>query len=190
MIRRPPASTQRGGDAPKQPLTASTAPQAVGDGYFGVSGVQTLVLRDFPDVKTARTLSPNGRAHWATRKRARERVETLVGVSIFEQRLSDALLGWPVRIVYRWVVPDRRKRDLDNHGTGVVKVVQDCLVRLGMIDADDATCVVEAKTEIVYEKGQRRLEIVLEPAPAAPGRCRSKTDIRGLQGREEARDGG
>lgn len=128
---------------------------------------QTLVLADFPDPKLARALSPNGRAHWATKKRARDIIEWIVGQAIFEQRLTDELLGRQVRITYRWVLPDRRRRDLDNHSTGVVKVVQDCLVRLGLIDADDTSCVVGISTEIVYERGARRLEITV--APATPG---------------------
>lgn len=127
---------------------------------------QRLVLADFPDPKLARALSPNGRSHWATRKQAREMVEWVVGNAIFEQRLTDELLGRQVRIAYRWVMPDRRRRDLDNHSTGVVKVVQDCLVRLGLIDADDTSCVVGITTEVVYEKGQRRLEVTLTRATA------------------------
>lgn len=126
--------------------------------------VQRLVLTDFPDPKIARALSPNGRVHWATRKRAREVVECVVGTAIFEQRLSDELLGHRVRITYRWVMPDRRRRDLDNHSTGVVKCVQDCLVRLGVIDADDTSCVTAISTEVVYEKGQRRLEVTITPS--------------------------
>lgn len=125
---------------------------------------QTLVLDAFPPPAISRALSPNGRAHWAAKKRARERVEMIVGAAIITQRLTDELCGGRVRITYRWIFPDRRKRDLDNHSTGVVKVVQDCLVRLGMIDADDTSCVVGLNTEVVYEKGRRALEIVIEPA--------------------------
>jgi len=77
------------------------------------------------------------------------------------------LLGGPVRITYRWVMPDRRRRDLDNHSTGVVKVVQDCLARLGLIDADDTSCVVASATQIVVEKGRRALIVVIDPADQA-----------------------
>lgn len=125
---------------------------------------QTLTLEDFPQPALARALSPNGRAHWATKKKARETVEWIVGNAIFEQRLTDELLGGQVRITYRWVFPDRRRRDLDNHSTGVVKSLQDCFVRVGLIDADDTSCVVGSTTEITVERGRRALVVTLEPA--------------------------
>lgn len=151
MSRQPAAPP-----VPEQP-EASQRPGA------SILGRQTLILEDFPSSTIARALSPNGRAHWAARSRARNVVESIVGLAIIRQRLSDELLGGPVRITYRWVMPDRRRRDLDNHSTGVVKVVQDCLARLGMIDADDTSCVVAIETQIVVERGRRALEIVLEP---------------------------
>lgn len=125
---------------------------------------QTLILEDFPDPKLARALSPNGRVHWAVRKQARQHVEWVVGLAICEQRLTDELMGERVRIAYRWVMPDRRRRDIDNHSTGVVKCVQDSLVRLGLISADDTSCVVGISTEIVVEKGRRALVVTVEPA--------------------------
>jgi Holliday junction resolvase RusA-like endonuclease len=123
---------------------------------------QTLVLEDFPRPEMARALSPNGRAHWAVKRKVKDQVELIVGASIFEQRLSDSLLGHQVRITYRWIFPDRRKRDLDNHSTGVVKSVQDAFVRLGLIDADDTSCVVGITTDISVEPKRRALEITLE----------------------------
>lgn len=120
---------------------------------------QTLVLEDFPRPDVARALSPNGRTHWAAKKKVRDLVEWIVGNAIFDQRLTDELLGRQVRITYRWIFPDHRRRDIDNHSTGVVKVVQDSFVRLGLIDADDTSCVVGITTEIAVEKGRRALEI-------------------------------
>jgi Holliday junction resolvase RusA-like endonuclease len=125
---------------------------------------EVLVLEDFPRPEIARALSPNGRAHWAAKKKVREQVEWIVGNAIFDQRLSDALLGHRVRITYRWVFPDRRKRDLDNHSSGVIKVVQDSFVRIGLIDADDTSCVVATATEITVERGRRALIVTLETA--------------------------
>lgn len=146
------------------PWRGSGRPEALKQHSGATIGCQTLVLDDFPDPALARALSPNGRAHWAAKRKAREMVEWVVGIAICEQRLTDELLGERVRITYRWIVPDRRRRDLDNHTTGVVKVVQDCLVRLGMIDADDSSCVVDVATEIMYERGSRRLEVTIEPS--------------------------
>lgn len=90
-------------------------------------------------------------------------VEWVVGHAIFDQHLTDELQGRQVRITYRWVMPDRRRRDLDNHTTGVVKAVQDALVTHTLIDADDTSCVIGIETQIVYEKGRRALEIAIEP---------------------------
>ena len=124
---------------------------------------QTLVLEDLPRPDVARALSPNGRTHWAAKKKVRESVAELVVLSMLRQQLG--AIDGRVRITYRWIVPDRRKRDLDNHSTGVVKVVQDTMVRHGLIEADDTSCLVSTTTEIAYQRGRRALEITLEVAP-------------------------
>lgn len=125
---------------------------------------QTLVIEDFPQPDVARVLSPNGRAHWTAKKKAREAVAEIVVLSMLTQRLG--AMDGRVPITYRWIVPDQRKRDLDNHSTGVVKVVQDTLVRHELIEADDTSCLVSTTTEIVYQRGRRALEIVLTPVEA------------------------
>lgn len=123
---------------------------------------QTIVLLDFPAPDIARALSPNGRAHWAAKKRAKTEVRTALWEALTRARPRPT--APPVLVRYRWVVPDRKKRDLDNHSTGVVKAVQDYLVQEGLFPGGDHSTALTSQVEIVYEKGQRRLEIVIEPA--------------------------
>lgn len=124
---------------------------------------QTLVVEDFPSPELALTLSPNGRAHWAVRQKAKNVVRDAVWTAWVTRQFELVPVHPPVHVTYRWIVPDRKHRDIDNASTGVVKVAQDTLVRLGMLPGGDHSTVLTSHTEIVYEKGQRRLEIVLTP---------------------------
>ncbi len=129
-----------------------------------IERVQRLFLPDFPSPAIARTLSPNGRAHWGAKRRAQIDVETVIWIAL--NRLDCPLMpiAPPAHVTYRWIVPDRRRRDLDNHGTGVVKVIQDYLVKYGILPGGDHAEALTSRVEIVYEKGRRALEIILEPA--------------------------
>lgn len=126
-------------------------------------GVQTLIVDDFPSTHDARALSPNGRAHWATKNAARKGVASEVVIAATQQGLRAA--SGPVRLTFRYVFPDQRKRDVDNLTTGVTKVAIDALVRGRWLAADDSAHVVEVKAEAVVEPGSRRLVIVIEPLP-------------------------
>jgi hypothetical protein len=125
----------------------------------GTPQAQTVILDDFPLPEIARTLSPNGRAHWRTKSRAADVVRKNVWVAVMTQGIRP--VPPPVHVTWRWIVPDRRRRDQDNHGTGVVKVAQDRLVSLGILAADHSDALT-GHVEIVYERGARRLEIVLK----------------------------
>lgn len=130
-------------------------------------GRQWLILDDFPSTAVARALSPNGRAHWATKRRARLAVEGEVLAAALAQHLR--AVSEPVRLRFRYVYPNERQRDVDNLTTGVTKAVIDALVRGRWLAADDSEHVVEVKAEAAVQKGAgRRLEITLTPA----GACR------------------
>jgi Holliday junction resolvase RusA-like endonuclease len=74
----------------------------------------------------------------------------------------------PVEVTFRWVVPNRIKRDIDNlAGNGVVKAVLDALVEDKYLVDDSSRYVVAVHTEMVHEMGSRRLEIVIAPAEQA-----------------------
>ena len=49
----------------------------------------------------------------------------------------------PVRLTFRYVFPDERKRDIDNLTTGVTKAAIDALVRCKALAADDSGHVTE-----------------------------------------------
>lgn len=71
----------------------------------------------------------------------------------------------PVEVTFRWVVPNRQKRDIDNlAGNGCVKAILDALVE-GKYLVDDSTRYVTAvHTAVVHEKGSRYLVVVLAHA--------------------------
>lgn len=125
-------------------------------------GVQRLVLEDFPQPHVARALSPNGRAHWGVRNKARKGVAALVAGESLWRRIQP--MTGPVRVTFRYIRPTRGRVDLDNLSTGVSKACLDALVRQGVLEDDDSRHVVELRVEAVYEKGRRALEIVMEEA--------------------------
>jgi Holliday junction resolvase RusA-like endonuclease len=129
----------------------------------------TVILENFPSPDAMRALSPNGRGHWGGRARVMARVMDEVAWRVRLHQLAP--LAGPVRLHFRYVFPVRRKRDVDNLTTGVTKAVIDTLVRGGWLEADDSEHVIEVTAEPVVERGHRRLEITIDPAPiTAAGR--------------------
>lgn len=132
-------------------------------------GRQTLILDDFPDPDVARTLSPNGRAHWRDKQKAGQVVYWTVIAALQRQPITP-MTG---RVVLRptFVFPQHRRRDDDNLATGVMKVVRDALVARGVLADDSTKHVRQEPVQVVVRRGQRRLEIVLASAagPADSG---------------------
>jgi Holliday junction resolvase RusA-like endonuclease len=126
-----------------------------------------LVLDDFPDPRLARQLSPNGRAHWGARVAARDRVARHVVAAVLLEVLPRPILP-PVVLAPVYVFPDHRRRDADNLSTGVLKAVIDCLVRCGVLVGDHLDVLRLAPVEVLVEKGERRLELRLEPQATRP----------------------
>lgn len=151
----------RGSGAKKIPAADTTAATFV-------QRPQWIVLEDFPSTEVARTLSPNGRAHFGSVIRAKKAVRDRIVAAVHMQEPFP--VAPPARVLYRWIVPDKRKRDLDNHGTGVVKVIQDSLVRLGVLPGGDHAEVLTSRVEIVVQKYRRAMEICAEPIDDAPAR--------------------
>lgn len=124
-----------------------------------------LVLPNFPSPDVARALSPNGRKHWSAKKTAREWVAARVALALHLHPVPP--VTGRARLAIRWVFPQERKRDLDNHTTGVVKALIDALVQAQVLSADDSAHLELAPVEIVVERGQRRMELTLEALEAA-----------------------
>jgi hypothetical protein len=135
---------------------------------------QTLVLDRFPDPEMARCLSPNGRAHWASKKQAREYVAQHVWYCARMQGLEPMLDGvvtmWPT-----FIYPVHRRRDDDNLASGILKSLRDCLVRRRLIEADDLEHLRQMPVEVRVERGRRALELRFEvaaPRGTDPGKPR------------------
>lgn len=121
---------------------------------------QLLTILDFPDPADARRLSPNGRASWQDKRRARMRIGWKVHQALTYHCPLRAMTG-PVRLQPTFVFPERRKRDMDNLSTGVLKVVIDLLVRAGVLEADDSEHLYLEPVQVQVEPGQRRLVVTL-----------------------------
>ncbi|HEY8743964.1 MAG TPA: hypothetical protein VIU62_12735 [Chloroflexota bacterium] len=126
------------------------------------AGGQTLVIEDFPRPEIARTLSPNGRAHWAAKRKARINVIDHVTVAALGQHLRNFPAIWLVVLSPTFIYPDHRRRDDDNLATGVMKAVRDCLVNGGWLEADDTDHLKQMPVEVRVEKGRRALELRFE----------------------------
>jgi Holliday junction resolvase RusA-like endonuclease len=127
------------------------------------SGAQRLVL-DPLDPKLVQRLSANGRSqsHWP-RTNARNDVMARVIYQALYQQLPK--FATPVTVLFRWVVPTRGRRDLDNLASnGIVKATLDSLVEGKWLPDDSSQWVREVRTEMVYERGRRALEVEIEPA--------------------------
>lgn len=130
-----------------------------------------LVFEDFPSPSMARTLSPNGRAHWAKRFN----VGGVVAMTVWERwnqkyGPTNLRIPPPVHVTFRYVFPDRRVRDVDNYSTGVTKKAIDTLRNLGVLEGDDSARLT-LDVQIAYEPGRRALELTLDAAePAEAGR--------------------
>lgn len=144
-------------------------PEAQNSGSALFLGPWRLIVPDFPSVEIARALSPNGRPHWAERNKAKKAVRDAVWAAWVCRRDELPPMPPPVHVTYRWIVPDRIKRDLDNHSTGTTKAAQDFLVRQKLLPGGDHSTALTSTVEIVYERGQRRFEIEIVTAVSAAG---------------------
>lgn len=117
--------------------------------------VQTLTFPNFPSPQCARALSPNGRAHWASKRNHAKQVKQAVHVRALIQGLAQ--MDGIVEIQPRFIYPVARKRDDDNLATGVMKAVRDGLVEAGYLKADDMDHVVQKRPIVEVQKGTRAL---------------------------------
>ena len=139
-----------------------------------------LVLNDYPPVvrvsrigrdgllrvvSQVSPLSPNSRAHWRTRNKAKKAVADQVALHVIA--LGRPQLRAPVEVQPTYVVPDARGRDSDNY-TALLKPVIDQLVRSGVLPGGDThTALRPLPPAFRVEKGARRLELVLRALEGA-----------------------
>lgn len=172
--QRPQAASTAAGCAPqanengvKTPRTADVAggshdpPTVLASGPLG-DGRWQLAL-ELPAWAVKR-LSPNGRAqsHWP-RTHARTWIMDYTDYVAKAARLPR--FDRPVRVIFRWVVPTRARRDIDNlAGNGCIKGVLDALVKGGHLADDSSEHVVGVATELEYQKGRRCVVVLIEEA--------------------------
>ena len=114
-----------------------------------------LALKDFPQPAVTRSLSPNGRSHWAQTHLARTAVHQRIWIEAFTQQLPK-MRGFVV-IRPTFTYPQERRRDQDNLCTGVLKAALDGLVRGGWLE-DDSHDYVQLEPPLVrVEPGVRSL---------------------------------
>jgi Holliday junction resolvase RusA-like endonuclease len=160
--RQPRSELQDASGAVKANLSTPGLSVAPGVVVALKSGSQRLIVDGFPSTAVARVLSPNGgRAHWRQREACQKIVEANVSAACVIQKIQP--MTGRVVIYPTFVYPVHRRRDDDNLATGVMKSVRDTLVKRGILADDSVEYVRQEPAQVRIEKGQRRLEIVLEP---------------------------
>ena len=90
------------------------------------------------------------------------------------KRASQAIVEWsarsqlrgvrfekPVRMTYRWFERDK-KRDKDNISSFGRKVIQDALVRVGVLKNDNWACIEGFADEFYVDKKRPRIEVEID----------------------------
>jgi len=129
------------------------------------------VIIKIPDLPPAQ-LSPNSRLHWAARLPYKNGYKQLVYL-----KAKEAANGWweapeRARVVITFIVPDKRKRDLDNL-IASFKPGQDGIVDAGVIK-DDSEIHADITYQMRYEKGQRYVVVYIgrqELGEVVNGKC-------------------
>lgn len=76
-------------------------------------------------------------------------------------QLRGIRLKKPVRMIYKWYEPNR-KRDLDNISSYGRKVIQDALVRCGVLQGDGWNHITGFEDHFYVDKAEPRIEVEIE----------------------------
>jgi Holliday junction resolvase RusA-like endonuclease len=98
------------------------------------------------------------RQHWAPFHREQDIFDLLVAKEYREKHKPKNFKGRTVGIVYTLYFKDRQKRDLSNYGQ---KMLDDSLVKEGIIDDDNSTVILQETVRIRYDKDNPRTEIII-----------------------------
>lgn len=126
------------------------------------STVAPLVLRlPWPPPE----LSPNVQVHWGTKKRATDlyKAECFVAIRdvIGHAERPEPLQEARIKVVF--VVPNKRKRDIDN-AYASIKAAFDAMVRADLLVDDDSEHLRHDAPEMRVVKGEQYVEITLKGA--------------------------
>lgn len=106
-------------------------------------------------------LNLNQRHHWTVRSRITKQIREQGGWLMRAAHippLRNATVG------LNWTVPDRRRRDTDNPIL-TLKPLADAMVDAGILPDDTPEFVTKRETFIVYSKGLRMVQLVIEGEP-------------------------
>ena len=95
------------------------------------------------------------RIHWTKFQKEQEMFNVLVHKYYIENYNGDNFRGGKVKIIHTLYFKDRKKRDLSNYGQ---KMIDDSLVREGIIDDDNSNVIIEETVRIRYDKKLPRTE--------------------------------
>ena len=95
------------------------------------------------------------RQHWAKYQKEQKVFDILVHKFYTENYQGENFRGKQVKIIHTLYFKDRKKRDLSNYGQ---KMMDDSLVREGIIDDDNSSVVIEESVRIRHDKENPRTE--------------------------------
>lgn len=87
--------------------------------------------------------------------------------------LKGVTIGSPVRMHYRWYEPDKR-RDLDNVSSFGRKVIQDALVKCGVLENDGWKQVAGFDDAFYVDRKNPRIEVGIEEVDIGNGKAEKK----------------
>jgi len=102
------------------------------------------------------------RQHWTKFAKQQAVFDMLLHQAYFNRKCrTKDFKGKTVKITYTLYFPDKRKRDYSNYAQ---KMLDDSLVKEGIIDDDNSNVVVEEVVRIRFDKDNPRTEILIEEA--------------------------
>ncbi|MEK6884112.1 MAG: hypothetical protein AABY22_31070, partial [Nanoarchaeota archaeon] len=112
------------------------------------------------------TLNRLLRIHWTKFQKEQEIFNTFVNKYYVENYNGENFRGRKVKIIHTLYFKDRKKRDLSNYGQ---KMMDDSLVREGIIDDDNSSIIIEESVKIRYDSNYPRTETLIQKI------CNNKT---------------
>ena len=111
-----------------------------------------------------RALSPNVRSHFMVKNKAVQEFKNdcyLCALQAISEQCPDWQTPERARADVTFIVPDKRRRDLDNF-LGSIKPLWDAFKAAGVIKDDSYRNFSLGKVEMVYQQGKREILVVVQ----------------------------